>query len=126
MFFEEIKTEAGKIIHPIILPDVSVNNKKRTICAFVAPFCCGIILKDKDFRPIIYQKIFRRNFAFSPDYKTIRINKTRYDVDEFYNKKMIAKKDKKTISMIVLQVLYDEIWREVIACAISRGAERKP
>lgn len=76
-------------------------------------------------KPRIAREVLKGTFKFSPDYKTIEINDTKYDVADFYNKTMIAKNDEKTISMIILHLLYDKSWKEVIEYATLKGLKRK-
>lgn len=126
MYFEEIILENGKRKEAAILPEIEINleeNKFHLFIAYFIPFT-NVAVKDDD-KPRIAREILKGTFKFSPDYKTIEINNTKYDVADFYNKTMIAKNDEKTVSMIVLHLLYDKSWKEIIEYAALKGLKRK-
>ena len=126
MYFEEIILENGKRKEAAILPEIEINfeeNKFHLFIAYFIPFT-NTPVKDDD-KPRIAREILKGTFKFSPDCKTIEINNTKYDIAGFYNKTMIAKNDEKTISMIILYLLYDKSWKEIIEYATLKGLKKK-
>ena len=126
MYYEEIVLENGNRKEAAILPEIEINfeeNKFHLFIAYFIPFT-NVAVKDDD-KPKIAREILKGTFKFSPDYKTIEINNTKYDVADFYNKTMIAKNDEKTVSMIILHLLYDKSWKEIIEYATLKGLKKR-
>ena len=126
MYFEEIILKNGKRKEAAILPEIEINIKENKFHIFIAYFIpyTNVMIK-VDNKPKIAREILKGTFKFSPDYKTIEINDTKYDVADFYNKTMIAKNDEKTVSMIILYLLYDKSWKEIIEYATLKGLKRR-
>ena len=126
MYYEEIILKNGTSREVAILPEIEINFKENKFHIFIAYFIpyTNVMIK-VDNKPRIAREILKGTFKFSSDYKTIEINNTKYDVADFYNKTIIAKNDEKTISMIILHLLYDKSWKEIIEYATLKGLKKK-